>query len=487
MKAGQLEFSITGTGRRRRLRVSAPEPALLASFDGTACETSFGPVLDGTLSATNAAALRAHVPALRPQPIGLRTSAGVGDRLGTATPGQARAFREYGHGIVPVFAQQSIREMDRLGRSPQEVLDDATFGLVEAGWDQPVGADADHLKSVEEIDRCLAAGFTLFTLDPGQRVRPVSLDALPQALDELPWDELEDDQEAMLRRYSRYRLDLEDGELRVSGEEIAVAAAKYGAAVAYTSSMYRHLLEKAEYPVEVEVSVDETDEVTTLAEHVFLATEMRRLGMTWVSFAPRYVGDFEKGVDYIGDRAVLHRSLQRHARIAQSIGPYKLSLHSGSDKFSIYEDAARATDRLVHLKTSGTSYLVALDVASRRAPELFREIYAVSREAYRGTRASYQVSARLERTPAPEAVVDDELPGLVAAFDSRQMLHVGYGAVLSDEGAPGDSRIGEGLREVLAEAWEPYQAALATHIGRHLGPFSLDNSTKQGGDGHDHK
>jgi hypothetical protein len=231
-------------------------------------------------------------------------------------------------------------------------------------------------------------------------------------------------------------------------------------------------MERASYPIEVEVSVDETDDVTTLAEHVYMATELKRLGVEWVSFAPRYVGSFEKGVDYIGDKQVLYTSLMNHTHIARAFGPYKISLHSGSDKFSIYRGAVEATDRLVHLKTSGTNYLVAVDVASRFDPTLFREIYEASREAYRGARASYQVSAQLDRTPDPGEVPDDRLHDLVTAFDSRQILHVGYGAVLRTEDGLGPSPLAASLRELLATHNDAYEAELEAHIGRHLTPFS---------------
>ena len=79
-----------------------------------------------------------------------------------------------------------------------------------------------------------------------------------------------------------------------------------------------------------------------------------------MSLAPRFVGTFEKGVDYIGDRTTFAQDIAVHAAIARSHGPYKLSLHSGSDKFSIYDICAEATHGLVHLKTAGTSYLEAL-------------------------------------------------------------------------------------------------------------------------------
>ena len=469
---GSLRISIVGIGEERRLRVEAQSAASVLDFDGVAAEGAGGTVLEGPLSAVNAASVRAIIPNLRPQPVGLGTSAGVGDRLGLATPGHVRSFQKFGTGVIPFFAQQSAREMNRLGRSPQQVLDDATFGCLEQGWHGPVGADADHLKTVGEIDRCLDAGFTLFTLDPGDHVKHIDRAITEIQLEDLPWTDLEDDLRSMYKRYADTSIDLGDRVLHVSKDDVQQAAMKYGAAVAYTVGMYRHLMNHAEHPVEAEVSVDETDDVTTLAEHVYLAREMKRLGMKWVSFAPRYIGSFEKGVDYIGDRSALYASLRSHTAIAETLGPYKISLHSGSDKFSIYAGVMDATGGLVHLKTSGTSYLVAVDIAARYNPELFREIYAKSRDAYRGTRASYQVSAAIDRTPEPCEVSDDELALLVTSFDTRQILHVGYGAVLRTGDGSSDSALAARLRELLTEKNDAYLVEMEGHIGRHLAPFS---------------
>jgi hypothetical protein len=85
-----------------------------------------------------------------------------------------------------------------------------------------------------------------------------------------------------------------------------------------------------------------------------MTARLRQLGVRWVSLAPRYNGRFEKGVDYLGDVPPFEKDLAIHAAIAREFGPYKLSLHSGSDKFSIYPAAMRQTRGLVHLKTAGT-------------------------------------------------------------------------------------------------------------------------------------
>ena len=97
-------------------------------------------------------------------------------------------------------------------------------------------------------------------------------------------------------------------------------------------------------------------------------------GIKLVSLAPRFIGDFEKGVDFKGDLPAFERSLADHAAIAEMLGPYKLSLHSGSDKLSIYPAFARLTKGRFHVKTAGTSYLEALRAVLRHNEELFRQI-----------------------------------------------------------------------------------------------------------------
>src|SRR5688572_21175432 len=102
-----------------------------------------------------------------PQPttLGTNPSFGFGDRIGLATPGHLAALQSAGDGIAPIFAQQSIREMARTNRSPQGVMDDAMHALAAGGWNAAHGADADHLKTREDVDRTASAGFTFFTID----------------------------------------------------------------------------------------------------------------------------------------------------------------------------------------------------------------------------------------------------------------------------------------------------------------------------------
>lgn len=377
---------------------------------------------------------------MRPSLLGRERSVGTGDRLGLSTPGHVRAFQHHDHIVTPVFAQQSIREMDRLGRSAEAVLDDAPFGCVEAGWTGRVGSDTDQVTG--------------------------------DIADVVPWEELEHDPEHLVRPYEGYVLQAGREWVTITREDLLRAAVKYGAAIADTMKMSRHLHAGATGPVEIEVAVDETAYVTNFAEHYYMAAELQRLGLDWVSFAPLYADGFEKGLEYLGDVAALEANLRGHRAVARMFGDYKISLHSGSDKFSIYPMAVGAIIGLIHLKTSGTTYLCALEVVAERNPDLLRAIYQVSREAYRKASASYQVSADVDRAPEMQDVRDEDVPELVAESDTRQIPHVGYGDVLTHTDGAGKRHLDEALREVLAVHHELHVKIMEVHIGRHLAAFA---------------
>ena len=470
LRNDSLEASIRYDGSTRSLQLIASAAEALTSFEGEASAAGDGHLLTGPLSTANAKALQAAFPALRPQKIGgHRTSIGTGDRTGLATPGQARAFAAQGAGVMPVLAQQSIREMDRLGRSAQAVMDDAIFGLVEAGWDSGFGADCDHIKTTEGIDRGLEAGFVMFTLDPGDMVADVTAGVTEADAAALPWDQLEDSLEDLKRRYVGMTLDVGHSRIEVTEQDVITAAVKYGRAVVEAMRLYRHATENARHEIEIEFAVDETAWLTTFFEHFYMASELKRLGASWFSFAPRYVDGFEKGLDFLGDAEELRTNLEAHHAISQQFGGYKISLHSGSDKFSIYPLCVEATQGLVHLKTSGTSYLCGVEIVAAHDPELFSTIWDISRASYVEARASYQVSAHEDRTPTSLEGVD--LLELIRSNDARQILHVGYGDSLNGKDAAGAS-IHDRFLAVVAANQAQHTDVLAAHIGKHVSPFA---------------
>ena len=146
-------------------------------------------------------------------------------------------------------------------------------------------------------------------------------------------------------------------------------------------AMFKRLSEMKD-AFDFEISVDETDAPTTPLEHFFIANELTRAGVKFTSLAPRFIGRFEKGVDYIGDLAALDAEMAKHAAVTAHFGTYKLSLHSGSDKFSVYPLIVKHWGERLHVKTAGTSYLEALRALAVTEPELFERIWALGLERY---------------------------------------------------------------------------------------------------------
>ena len=407
--------------------------------------------------------------------LGLQASFGFGDRIGMATPGHVAAMQQTGEQIAPIYAQQSIREMTRTGRSPEQVMQDALAGMQGAGEQAITGADADHLKTTEDVTRTVNAGFCFFTIDPSDHV--------DQGADDYNATQLREKFAAIAARIKWF--DAYCGQTHAFGsvniefsEEICLrAAVKYGPAIAHAISLAQ-FIRQANQAVgrdyEIELSVDETRQPTTLAEHAIIARECLASDMPLVSLAPRFIGDFEKGIDYKGDLQALQSSLDQHAAVALALGPYKLSLHSGSDKLSMYAALARATGGRYHVKTAGTSYLEALRVAARCDEDLFRRIVTFSRDRYETDRATYHVSATLDETPCEGDVEDirqlervylelwEEVPqGRGFVVPGRQILHCTFGSVLSGP-------LGKELVKLLSNERETYTEVLAEHFARHL-------------------
>jgi hypothetical protein len=401
-----------------------------------------------------------------PRPLGLAPSFGFGDRLGLATPGHLDALRSHGGPIKPIFAQQSIRELERTRRTPSDAIASADKALRAASYTGPWGADADHLKTQEDVNLTAGAGFVFFTINPSDHVDPAADDYLPGELHRR-FRDLQGDVN-WTEQYIGRQVRLEHGTtVEFPVDVVYRAAVKYGRAIAHAAKLAAHIdrvMAKRDAAYEIELSVDETPQPTTLAEHFIIAEQSLKSNMKLVSLAPRFPGRFEQGIDYKGDLALLAASLADHAAIARALGPYKLGLHSGSDKLSIYELFARATGGLFHVKTAGTSYLEALRVAARHERRLFRRIVDFARGRFERDRAAYHVSAQLDRVPSPAAIADDaKLEKLyLDGDDGRQILHVTFGSVLTDTG------LGPALRDVLVAHPETHREVLARHFGKHL-------------------
>lgn len=410
----------------------------------------------------------------KPVLLGLRATFGFGDRLGMATPGHIAACRR--GRLLPVFAQQSVRELSRAEREPEEVLRAAQEAVGRENWAGPWGADADHLKGREDVNRFARAGFTLFTIDPSEFVNPRAdclqgkdlAEATEEVIQSGAFESLKEVESLYLKR----SFDLPgSGSITFCDTEVLYrAVAKYGKAIARAQEMAQWIEEaKGPHRAEMEISLDETETPTTPHEHLLVALELKRRGVPIVSLAPRFVGEFEKGVDYKGNLKLFECSLKRHAAIAQRFGPYKISVHSGSDKFKIYPILGRVCGELLHVKTAGTSYLEALRVVARKAPGLFLEVVEYCLERFETDRSSYSVSADASRVRNPASLGGKERERVyLDEEDGRQILHVTFGSVLTRGRAQSGRPFKEAILETLDMHKVLYRDLLADRLGRHI-------------------
>lgn len=409
------------------------------------------------LTHANAARLRETLPRTAPSVLACRESFGTGDRIGgsaPATPGHIAALDDTG--MIPVLAQQSVRENHKTGRIYEQVMDDVTWSVFRTGYDKPWGSDADHQKEIGGLDEAVRAGFTMFTLDPSEMIDNTAVadsdSALGGKLRSLFTSQR--DAEAFVSRYEG-----RDGADRTA---VVRSTVKYLRAVRHAVQAYRRLVElRGGSGFNFELSIDETATTTTALDHRIIATECIREGVKLFSLAPRFEGAFEKGIDYKGSVEGFRRSLATHASIARELGEYRLSLHSGSDKFSIYPVFGEVTDGFFHIKTAGTSYLEAIKVTAATDMDLFRRILILSLDTFEENAASYEISANPGNVPALLALDRDlALREIEGNPDMRQVLHIAFGVVLREMG-------GE-LRNLLCENDSLYKEYLVKHIGRHV-------------------
>ena len=260
-------------------------------------------------------------------------------------------------------------------------------------------------------------------------------------------------------------------------------AVKYGRAIEHAIGLAKYIRtvnEAAGRPFELELSIDETRQPTSLAEHYIIADQFREQGLKLISIAPKFIGEFEKGVDYKGDIGELERSLADHAALARELGPYKLSLHSGSDKLSLYPILARTTNGCFHVKTAGTSYLggiarrrparrVAVPPRDRsRAPALRPRQSDLSRK--RRHQQAAKLRAMCATSSNSRKYISNAGPTCPAGkgftAPGRQVLHCTFGTMLMDP------ELGPSIRQLLEMHADTYTEVLADHFERHLRALS---------------
>ena len=359
---------------------------------------------------------------------------GVGDRFAHQAKAQIHAFQkaaEKGIEIIPVW-NKSNREHLIVGSEPSSVQAAAAAAVKESGWTKPWHVDADHI-NLDTVDRFIAPS-DFYTLDVAHFIgRPA------------PAEEVA----AFVARHP----ELIDSPFGTTKEKISEVASKYLFAVKEAGKIYRHIAEKKGVDDFItEVSMDETDSPQTPPELLVILVAIADEKIPIQTIAPKFTGRFNKGVDYVGDVAQFAVEFSDDlAVIAYAIEKYglpetlKLSVHSGSDKFSIYgaiRDAIRKTGAGLHLKTAGTTWLEEIIGLAEAGPEglaLAKEVYS---EAYDHKVELCEPYASVididyAKLPAPAEVdtwTPEQFTDALRHVQSnpgfnpnmRQLLHVGY-------------------------------------------------------------
>ncbi len=371
-----------------------------------------------------------------------RFSVGVGDRFAHQAKAQLAACVKAGEAgveVVPVW-NKSNREHMIIGSEPSATRVAADAAVNELRWSRPYFLDADHI-NLKTVDRFVTP-CDFFTLDVAEMIgKPAS----------------EADVQAFVTRHPELV-----GEVRIPSIEdpfktdegfVKGVANKFLAAVQDAGRIYRHLLEvKGEGRFVPEVSMDETDSPQTPVELLIILAAIADEKIPIQTIAPKFTGRFNKGVDYVGDVQQFTKEFNEDlAAIAFAVKTYglpenlKLSVHSGSDKFSIYRAIHEAVNRFgagVHLKTAGTTWLeelIGLAEAGGSGLEIAKEVY---REAYAHAEelmGPYATVIDIDRAqlPKPEVVdgwTSEQYTSALrheqanAAYNPsfRQLLHVGF-------------------------------------------------------------
>ena len=408
-------------------------------------------------------------------------SFGVGDRFARQARAQLRACMQaaaQGVDVIPVW-NKSYREHDIVGSKPPSVQAAAQIAVNELAWTRPFHVDADHIR-LNTVDAFIETSdyYTLDVADAiGQPAEPEMVKAFVDRHPELV------------------------GQLEIPGiaepfattrAAIEKVAAKYLNAVQEAGQLYRHIeAAKGAGKFITEVSMDETDSPQTPPELLVILAALADEKIPAQTIAPKFTGRFNKGVDYVGDVAQFEKEFNEDlAVIAHAVNTYdlpgnlKLSVHSGSDKFSIYAPIRRAlgqTGAGIHVKTAGTNWLeevIGLAEAGGAGLEMAKEIYGEALDQIDALCAPYATVIDIDRNrlPTREEVNGWTSEQFVSALrhdqsceqynpSLRQLIHVGYKVA---------AKMGDRYLDMLA-ACEPSVARNVTEnlYERHLKPLFI--------------
>lgn len=394
-------------------------------------------------------------------------SIGMGDRFGHQGRAQLRACllaNELGVEIVPVW-NKSNREHVFIGTEPASLRAEADQAVQALGWKKSYHVDADHIR-LETVGRFIGPS-DFFTIDVADTIgKPAAPAAVAAFLGRHP---------ELVGKISIPHL---SHPLEITVAEVHRVANKFLLAVQDARRIHRHIAQtKGEANFISEVSMDETDVPQTPPELLIILAALADEKIPLQTIAPKFTGRFNKGVDYVGDARQFEKEFNEDlAVIAFAVKQYglppslKLSVHSGSDKFSIYEPIRKALKRFdagVHLKTAGTTWLeelIGLAEAGGDGVEIVREIYAYAIQHIDELCAPYATVIDIDKRELPSA-------GLVNGWNSQQFV----AALRHDPANPAYNRSVRQLLhvsfKVAAQMGDRYYAALKKHeavIGKNV-------------------
>lgn len=405
----------------------------------------------------------------------------MGDRFGCQGRAQLQACVQaarLGVTLVPVW-NKSHREHALIGSAPDAVRAEAAAAVAALNWSGPYHVDADHIR-LNTVDGFIAAS-DFFTIDVADSI---GAPAAPEAVRDFVTRHPELVGAVSISALGRA--------LEISRAEVERGAAKFLRAVAEAERIYRHIAQaKGAANFITEVSMDETDTPQTPAELLLILAALADEGVPLQTIAPKFTGRFNKGVDYVGDVGEFEREFGADlAVLAFARGQYslpstlKLSVHSGSDKFSLYPPIHRALRKMdagIHVKTAGTTWLeelIGLAEAGGSGLELAREIYARARAQAEELCAPYAtvIAVNPARLPTVATVAGWSASEFVAALrhepanpafnpDFRQLLHVSF-------------KVAAKLGDRYVQALREHEASIARNVTenlfvRHLQPLFL--------------
>ncbi|MCZ8514162.1 tagaturonate epimerase family protein [Paenibacillus filicis] len=444
---------------------------ILAAGEGPLYDELQGQVEDGAkispLTHENRLVLNKYFDYTVPRAFGTQIATiGLGDRLGIASPGHIKTVQ--GRDVRPILAQQSIRELNLTGRDYKQVVDAACYAVFQEGYKDGFGADGDHLKVEADIEMALDLGFTMLTLDCSEKIDN-TIEGTSEAEQEAKYAQLPEAVRSHYEaRYLNQTFPAAGTAISFDRPTLIKNVLIYGAAIDFMEHIYTTYIKNAARAVDFEISIDETATPTAPESHFFVAKELYSRGLTIYSMAPRFCGEFQKGIDYIGDLEQFEKELIIHAGLADDFG-YKLSIHSGSDKFSVFPVIGKYTKGRFHVKTAGTNWLEAVRTVAKVNPSLYRRMHQYALEHFEEATAYYHVSTDLSKIAPLDQVSDADLADTYMNEDNaRQLIHITYGILLQAKDAAGNSLFKDEFFRTLSEQEEAYEQSLISHIGKHL-------------------